>query len=149
MRITRLLHATDFSAASRPALRLAHELARAFKSELVLCHAYQRPTPLMAGDVPVPPRVLDDVWAADRKEALRRLGALVRAARGAGVRASPLLVEGPPAAAIVRAASRKRVGLLILGIHGRTGVPRMLLGSVAERVVRTARCPVVTVRPRR
>ena len=149
MRITRLLHATDFSAASRPAFRLAHELARAFKSELVLCYAYQRPTPLMAGEVPVPARVLDDIWAADRKAALQRLGALVRAARRAGVRVSPLLVEGPPAAAIVRAASRKRVGLLILGTHGRTGVPRMLLGSVAERVVRTARCPVVTVRPRR
>jgi nucleotide-binding universal stress UspA family protein len=63
--------------------------------------------------------------------------------------ASPLLVEGPPAAAIVRAASRKRADLLILGTHGRTGVRRMLIGSVAERVVRTAGCPVLTVRPRR
>lgn len=149
MRIKRLLHATDFSAASRPAFRLAQELARAFKSELVLCHVYQRPTPLMAGDVPAPPRLLDDMWAADRKAALRRLDALIRAARGAGVRASPLLVEGPPAAAIVRAASRKRADLLILGTHGRTGVRRMLIGSVAERVVRTASCPVLTVRPRR
>lgn len=149
MRIRRLLYATDFSAASRPAFRLAQGLARAFKSELVLCHAYERPTPLMAGDVPVPARVLDDIWAGARKEGLRRLAALVRAAREAGLRASPLLVEGPPAAAIVRAASRKKVGLLILGTHGRTGVQRMLIGSVAERVVRTANCPVLTVRPRR
>ncbi|MGH7359221.1 MAG: universal stress protein [Candidatus Rokuibacteriota bacterium] len=93
--------------------------------------------------------MLEDMWAADRKEALRRLGALVRAARGAGVQTSPLLAEGPPAAASVRAASRKRADLLVLGTHGRTGVRRMLLGSVAERVVRTASCPVLTVRPRR
>jgi nucleotide-binding universal stress UspA family protein len=55
------------------------------------------------------------------------------------------VLEGPPAAAIVRAARRERAGLIVLGTHGRTGLTRILIGSVAERVVRTARCPVLTV----
>jgi nucleotide-binding universal stress UspA family protein len=142
MAIKRILHASDFSSASRPAFRLAQELARVFRSELILCHAYQVVVPMMAE---LPPQILQDMWTAQRRGATRRLDALARTARSARIRVSTLLLEGPPATAIVRAAKQKRAGLLVLGTHGRTGVTRMLLGSVAERVVRTARCPALTV----
>ena len=72
-----------------------------------------------------------------------------RPRRADRLRVSTLLTEGPAAASIVRAAKRNRVGLIVLGTHGRGGVARMVLGSVAEQVVRMAHCPVLTVRARR
>jgi nucleotide-binding universal stress UspA family protein len=72
---------------------------------------------------------------------------LVKRAVDAGVRATPLFVEnGIPAEEIVRAAEQAKTDVLVLGTHGRTGVMKLLLGSVAARVIATASCPVLTVR---
>jgi nucleotide-binding universal stress UspA family protein len=70
---------------------------------------------------------------------------LAKTVRGRGLRVVPLISEGPPAPAIVQVAVRQKVDLIVIGTHGRTGVKRFLLGSVAERVVRTSRKPVLTV----
>jgi nucleotide-binding universal stress UspA family protein len=70
----------------------------------------------------------------------------VARARTDGVRAESLLLQGLPAEQIVRAARSKRADLVVLGTHGRSGLPRLVLGSVAERVIGLARCPVLTVR---
>jgi universal stress protein A len=148
LKITRILHASDFSPASRPAFRLARDLARALEAELILCHAWQ-PAALLMGEGYVAPSLLQEMWTTTRQRARRDLDRLAASARRGGHRISILLVEGPPATAIVRAAKRKRAGLVVLGTHGRTGITRMLLGSVAERVVRTALCPVLTVGGRR
>ncbi len=145
MTIKRILYASDFSRASRRAFTLAQESAKAFRAELILFHAYETYVPPMGGGY-VSPKMYEEMLNATRTNARRRLQVLARAARGKRLRVSALLVEGPAAASIVRAAKGRRVGLVVLGTHGRTGVTRLLLGSVAERVVRTAPCPVLTVR---
>ncbi|MBI1845875.1 MAG: universal stress protein [Candidatus Rokubacteria bacterium] len=67
-------------------------------------------------------------------------------ARARGARATGLLLEGSSAEAIVRAARGKRAAMIVMGTHGRSGLVRMMLGSVASRVIALARCPVLTVR---
>jgi nucleotide-binding universal stress UspA family protein len=75
------------------------------------------------------------------------MDALVKEAVDAGVRATPQFVDGGiPAEEIVRTAEHDKADILVLGTHGRTGVMKVLLGSVASRVVATATCPVLTVR---
>ena len=148
MTIKRIMHASDFSTASGAAFKLARALAKALHAELVLCHAYQPMPPVAGGEGYVSPRVIEQIWTAARTSAGGKLERLAAVARRDRLRVSTLLLQGAAAPAIVAAARRKRVGLLVLGTHGRTGVRRMLLGSVAERVVRTAHCPVLTVRSR-
>lgn len=149
--IKRIVHATDFSASSRRALDLAEELAQALKAELVLCHVYERVVPVGGGMPPttVPPQVIQDLWERTRKKAIRRLEALATSVRRGPLRVSVRPVNGMPARAIVRLAKETHADLLVLGTQGRTGVKRLVVGSVAERVVRTAHCPVLTVGPRR
>jgi nucleotide-binding universal stress UspA family protein len=145
------VHATDFSPSSRRAGELARELAGALKAELVLCHVYGSVVPVVAGSpgAGVPPELIQELWKTEHATADRRLTALARSIRRGGVRVSTRLVSGSPAQAVVDLARRTRADLLVLGTHGRTGVTRFLLGSVAERVVRTVRCPVLTVGPAR
>ena len=69
-------------------------------------------------------------------------------ARKAGVRVTTILLDGAPHEQIPRAVRRTRADLLVIGTHGRTGLTKVLLGSVAERVLRLAPCPVLTVRSR-
>jgi len=93
------------------------------------------------------PRAVEEIMNAEATHARRQLERLARSARGARVRVSTLVAEGPAAAAIVNVAKTKRANLVVLGTHGRTGVQRFLIGSVAERVVRTAPCPVLVSGP--
>jgi universal stress protein A len=144
MTIKRMLYASDFSPASRPALRLAQELARTLKAKLILFHAYERSVPISNGWY-LPPSVLREMWTATREAAHRNLKRLARSPQGKGVRISLLLAEGSASAAIVRAAKKNRVDLVVMGTHGRSGVRRLLMGSVADRVIRTASCPVLVV----
>ncbi len=123
LKIGDVLFATDFSAASEAAFRLAHAYARQLGARLHLLHV----VPQKAATEPVP----------QIQELAGRLGVEV-----------PIVTaveSGAPAVEIVRYAERHGVGLIIVGTHGRTGVTRALLGSVAERVARTAPCPVLTV----
>jgi nucleotide-binding universal stress UspA family protein len=79
----------------------------------------------------------------------QKLEKLAKSTRGGGIQVATVLVEGPPATAVIRVAKRKGAHLIVVGTHGRTGVQRMLMGSVAERIVRLSPCPVLTVRPGR
>jgi nucleotide-binding universal stress UspA family protein len=138
-----IMHATDFSPASRGAFTKAVELAKRDRAPLTITHVMPPPV-MMMGDGYIPPKTYDDISRAQRAMAQKKLDALVARAKSAGVRARGLLLEGPPADRILRAA--KGAGLLVIGTHGRTGLARFILGSVASRVVAGARCPVVTVR---
>ena len=143
----RILHASDFSPASRPAFRRALDLARASRGSLTIVHVYSIIIPMM-GEGYATAQVYDR-WIADiRADAQRRLGRLVTRARKSGVRAKGLLLEGIAHDRIVRAARSTRADLIVLGTHGRTGLGRVFLGSVAARVVTLAPCPVLTVRAR-
>src|SRR4030095_14338283 len=88
----------------------------------------------------------EQVNAEARRWSGQQLRRLTNQAKKAGVRAVGLLLEGDPAPQITRATRSKRADLLVVGTHGRTGLTKFLVGSVANRVVATASCPVVTVR---
>jgi nucleotide-binding universal stress UspA family protein len=141
----RILHASDFSPASRPAFRRALDLARANRAVLTIVHVYSTVIPMMSEGLAT--AQVYDTWITEgRVDAQRRLGRLVAQAKRAGVRAKGLLLEGLPHERILRAARSTRADLIVLGTHGRTGLGRVFLGSVAARVVTLASCPVLTVR---
>jgi nucleotide-binding universal stress UspA family protein len=146
-RFRRILHPTDFSSASAAAFRLALDLAKAERARLVLIHIVSEPAMAFAGDIPVPPAVYKNLEVAARAAAGKGLDRLVARARQAGVRVITQIINGPsPHVRIVAAARRERADVIVMGTHGRTGLARAFLGSVAGRVVATASCPVMTVR---
>ena len=146
-RVRRILHPTDFSPASNAAFARAVEMARTNKAELLLAHVLTSVVPLPA-DGYVSPQLYADIEASAKAEAQKRLGMLIAKARRAGVRVKALLLNGVAHEQITRAARTKRADLVVLGTHGRTGLARFFLGSVASRVVATATVPVLTVRGR-
>jgi nucleotide-binding universal stress UspA family protein len=146
-RIRRILHPTDFSSASRPAFERALGLARDSRAELVILHVMAPVIPVV-GEGYIPPQTYEAIDTAARKSAQKKLDALAARARKAGVRARPLLLEGTAHERIVSAAKAQRVDLIVMGTHGRSGLARLFIGSVASRVVSAAPCPVMTVRGR-
>jgi nucleotide-binding universal stress UspA family protein len=131
-----ILHPTDFSVGSLAAFDVACSLARDQKAKLIILHV----APL--------PVTLDEV-AATRKPGYRDdLRAELQKIRPANpqIEAVYLLAEGDPENAILNAATDHVCDLIVMGTHGRTGLGRLLMGSVAEHVVRKATCPVLTVR---
>ena len=144
--MSRILHPTDFSSASRAAFTKAVQLARKNRSELVIVHVLAPIVPTVDGYVT--PQIYADVEEASRRYGRKQLDALVAKARRAGVRARGLLLEGLVHDRIVRAARTQGAEMIVIGTHGRTGIARFVLGSVAGRVVSHATCPVLTVRGR-
>lgn len=145
--LRRIVYASDFSRASNRAFAVAIDFARQHKAALTIVHVLM---PILPGgpDVPISAVALAELQRGTRTWAERQGQRLVARAAAAGVRAVATVVEGNPAAEIVRSARRARAGLIVIGTHGRTGLPRLVLGSVADRVVRTATMPVLTVRGR-
>ncbi len=132
--------AIDFSDASRFAMEEAADLARAFEAERVVIHVHD-PGPRIEAEVVEwsrPPFALAAVdlerdICAWRREAERRSGSKV----------CSVVLEGEPATEITRLARERGVGILVIGKHGRTCVERFVLGSVAEKLVQLAPCPVL------
>ncbi len=144
-RIRRILHPSDFSRASGAAFAKSVEMAKANRAELVIVHVLAPAVPL-AGDGYISPKVYEDLEASARAWGQKRLNVLLGKAKKAGVRAKGLLLDGIPHEQIARTARSKKAGLIVIGTHGRTGLAKFFLGSVAGRVVSTAPCPVLTVR---
>lgn len=142
--VREILHPTDFSTGAEPAFEMAVEVARRFEAQLTILH------------VPAPPLYIahfGDAYgmSAEQLTALRAdqercMDQLRTRALAAGVRCTTVCVEGFPKETIVEQAEARNMDLIVLGTHGRTGLDRLLLGSVAERVLRGAKCPVLTVR---
>ena len=144
--VTRILVATDFSAASAAALTLAKTLAARFGASLHLLHVLEDPyvTGAFAADIYAPPAPgLREAWM---KSAEASLNAQLTPQEKTAFNATTTVVFGPTAATIVERAAALSADLIVMGTHGRGGVAHLLMGSVAERVVRTARCPVLTTR---
>jgi len=144
-RFRRILHPTDFSPASSAALARATDLAKANRAELLLLHVMTPYAPV-ADEGYMPPRLWEEMEASTRAYASKKLDALAAKARKAGARVKTLLLEGVPHERIARAAKAQRADLVVMGTHGRTGLAHFFVGSVAERVVSIAPCPVMTVR---
>src|SRR5262245_12525036 len=133
-----VLHPTDFSESSRNAFGLACALARDYGARLVILHVVPPPV-VVSGEGIVPPDP-EEVKAAAREKLLPLRP------RNAQTPVEHRLAEGDPATEIVQAAAETGCDVIVLGTHGRTGLGRLLLGSVAEQVMRKAPCPVVTVK---
>ncbi|HZV97022.1 MAG TPA: universal stress protein [Candidatus Nitrosocosmicus sp.] len=144
-RIRRILLPTDFSSASRAAFKRALELARASRAQLIVVHVIE-PTLPMVGEGYIPPQTYESIEASAHAYAKRNLDKVVAVARKAGVRATARVLEGSAHERIVRAARSLRADLIVMGTHGRAGLARLILGSVAGRVIALAHCPVMTVR---
>ena len=144
--IRRILVPTDFGECSAPAVRLAAELADKFGAELILLHVVQdlalaMPDAVMPTPVPGPDLgQLIDAGKTGLANLIEREN-LGRLSPRTEVRV------GSPVPEIVSAATDYKADLLCVGTHGRTGLAHLLLGSQAERIIREAPCPVVTVKP--
>jgi nucleotide-binding universal stress UspA family protein len=149
MNFRRIMIATDFSPASRPAFRVAVDLARQRRGRLAIVHVLPSVAPIGVEGY-VSARMYEEMESSLRRWTQKRLDALVLQARRSRVNARPLLLLGAAAhEAIARAAAKERADVIVIGTHGRSGLERVLVGSVAARIIGTAPCPVLTVRPRR
>lgn len=140
-----MLFATDLSPFSEPAFDAAIEQARERKAELVIAHVYPHPSKSALDDLFVP-GLSNEIEAATCGEALRRLDPYLARARDAGVPARAVALEGTPGSMIIESARTLNAAVVVIGTHGRRGVRRLLLGSVAAKVVAGSPCPVLTVR---
>lgn len=138
-----ILVPSDFSECSDAALRYGLELARKFDATLHLLHVVQDPLtqPWAAEAFAVP---VFEVLETYRKESEDRLARTVPAADRARVTIASTVAS--PYAEILRYAVERDIDLIVMGTHGRGGVGHLLLGSIAEKVVRRSPCPVLTVR---
>lgn len=143
MRIKRILVPVDFSADSLEALAYARQLAARCGADLLLLHVAE---PVYLAEPNVAAADLTTLLDAQQRTADAQLSRISADLRKEGRRVRTLVECGVPAQVIVETADNTGTDLIILATHGRTGLSHMLIGSVAERVVRMARCPVLTVR---
>src|SRR4051812_43398594 len=145
--IRRILVPTDFSDCALPAVRYAAELADKFAAELILLHVVPDAVLALPDAVmptPVPTADLHELMEAGKSG----LANLIAAEKLESRHPRPEVRIGAPPTEIVAAAKDLRADLVCVGTHGRGGLARVILGSVAEMVVRQAPCPVLTVRPK-
>jgi universal stress protein A len=140
----KILVPVDFSVHSAEATRVAADLAKRFGSGLTLVYVYDPlASALPDGFAMMPQAEVDILLEAFRAQ----LAASQRAALDAGApRVDTKLLQGFVAGQIVDFASRGEFDLIVMGTHGRTGLQHLIMGSTAERVVRLAGCPVLTVK---
>ncbi len=137
LRISTILHPTDYSDLSRPAFELACALARDYSAELIICHVEPAPTAVVNG-------MVIEISIGELAKLTAQLEQVKPDDRG--IRVTHKLLRGDPASEIIRLAEKVKADLIVLGTHGRGGFSRLILGSVAEGVMRLAPCPVLTVK---
>ncbi len=145
IRIQNIVVPVDFSAHSDKAIQTAIELAKTFGAKLHLVHAYHLPFPMGAPDhISIP----QDFAKAVRDSASRKLETVLQPVTEAGIQGEIHLTGSAPVEAIEMIAEKVGADLIVMGTRGLTGLKHVLLGSVAERTIRTAPCPVMTVKER-
>lgn len=145
--IKKILYATDYSKASARAFDEAVKLAKQNRAEILVVHVIE-PTPYVAGEEFASAEIyakLDDMAKRDAQSAMAKLMLRLKKLR---VKAQSLLLRGSAREQIVKAAKSKKADMIVIGTHGRTGLSKLFMGSVAGSVVSTAACPVMTVRGR-
>lgn len=137
---------TDFSPTSEQALRYARALADAFGATLHIIHVIEEPygQPWAVEAYGFSLAALQDEWV---KEAQKRIATILTPDEQQRYRAETSTVLGHPVSEILSYARERQVDLIVMGTHGRGPLGHVVMGSVAERVVRRAPCPVLTVRP--
>jgi len=145
IRLQRILLPTDFSNYSAAATKYACELATRFDAELHLLHSLElhlTSTPDFGMGLALPKYISESRAAAEKS-----LAGVLDPKWSAGRTVIQAVVDGSPKVEIIQYARNQNIDLIVLATHGRTGLPHVIMGSVAETVVRTAPCPVLTVRP--
>lgn len=141
--VRHILVPVDFSENTPAVLEWAAHLAEEHGSTITLLHAYHLPVEFQQLEgAYLPP----DFWQSVRSEAESTLRRFAAELQGKGVRAETAVCEGYAATVIVEEASIRHADLIVIGTHGRSGLKHLLLGSIAERVVQKAPCPVLTVK---
>lgn len=141
--IQHILCPVDFSPTSEHALNFATVIARRLKAQVTLLHTYSMPNFVMPEGAMLPDAELSTQLST---EAQTRLNELLAKYNQRGVHLKGELKLGAPSTEISRVASEDKADLIVMGTHGRTGLEHALLGSVAERVVRSSTVPVLTIR---
>jgi universal stress protein A len=145
IRLQKILLPTDFSDYSAAATQYACELATRFDAELHLLHTLEThlaSTPAFGMGLALTKYISESRAAAEKS-----LAGVLDPKWAAGRKVVNAIVEGSPKVEIIAYARKHNIDLIVLSTHGRTGLAHVLMGSVAENVVRTAPCPVLTVRP--
>jgi nucleotide-binding universal stress UspA family protein len=145
MQFRHILAPTDFSEYSKQAVTSALEWAQKFGAKLTILHVIELPPYPVEGYVPpsLSATFMDDL----ERQATTDLALVVPEAEKAGVEVARVVAVGSPYRKIIDLAEAEQVELIVMATAGRTGFSRLVMGSIAERVVRTASCPVLTIRP--
>lgn len=137
MNAKKILFPTDFSHTGDAALTMAASLARDWGAKLIVAHVEEPPLAYGGGEMYYG---LPEPRTADLVKMLEEV------VPGHAIPCEHRLITGEPSEAIIRLAEAENVDLIVMGTHGRTGLSRFLMGSVAEAVVRGAKCPVLTLK---
>ena len=138
---------TDFSECANYALSYAASLARTFGASILCVHVIEPMVPTVGYSGMTEPLPIADISDQLEDSAERELPKIGECEECAGLEIEELIVHGEAASEIVRVAKDRRVDLIIIASHGRTGLGRILFGSTAEAIVRHASCPVLVVKP--
>lgn len=145
MKLETIVVATDFSEAANHAVAVAVEYAKHFESELILVHAYRVDIPVaspLTGGGYILPDGFYEQLSSQAKTHVEQAASEIAADDVAAV---GIAVDQPAASAIIETAEERKADLIVMGTRGLTGIKHVALGSVADRVVRMAPCPVLTV----
>jgi len=142
--VQRILVPVDFSKHADQVVEWAAELAVEHHSALTLLHAYHVPIELQHFEGAYLPA---DYWRCIKNDATSQLDHYAEIARRRGIEVESLVREGYPATVIEEEALRVHADLIVIGSQGRSMLKHLLVGSIAERVVHKAHCPVLTVKP--
>ena len=146
-KIQKIMFASDFSDASREAKDAALAFCLQMNAELHVVHVFDLSSLQMPSPYYFLPGV--DTWLDDQIDVVRNNGKtmLDQLVEEIEQKVYPHFVEGKPGVEIVRASLDHAIDMIVLGTHGYTGLNRLIMGSVAEYVVRNAKCPVLIVKP--
>jgi nucleotide-binding universal stress UspA family protein len=145
--LSQILAPTDFSEHSSHAIRYAAGLARQLGAKLVLLHVVSNEALESISKAHVPPHPVDKVYEELIHEVREQYDACVTPEVRRPLEIEILVLPGVPFLEIIRAAQVKGADLIVMATHGRTGLSHALMGSVTEKVVRKASCPVLSIRP--
>ena len=153
MKLTRILAPTDFSKYSGFALEWAAYLAQIMKTELILLHVIPEEegkiTQEVIGEgavVHIPMGIRQNVVDERQKKFIEQLNMVLPSEVKKSIKVSEIIQIGVPFLEIIKVAKEKEVDLIVMGTHGRTGLAHVFIGSVAEKVVHHAHCPVLTIK---
>lgn len=144
-RTRKILYATDYSKASNRAFEEAIRIAKQNNAELLVLHVLE-PIPYAAGEEFGGAELYMRLEDATKREAQNSMAKLMSRLQKNKLKAKSLLLRGSAYDQIVKAAKSNRADMIVIGTHGRTGLSKLFMGSVATKVVSTATCPVLTVR---